>query len=233
MNKKSFTLIELLVVIAIIAILASMLLPALSRAREKAQESSCKNNQKQLGLAMICYANDHKDLLPYADYGSFGEADTWLNALADGYIMNVPFFGVIDRMPTKKMQIYHCPSCHGSLKLAYDSRVRYGDYSMNGLYNYGSHKNSYGIKLISSGSNKYAFLSGVSGRSVLTIKCPSKVVLLKDCGSHLVRSWDWASDHFITWTHSNGMNVLFCDGHVEYVKALGLTSKNLDYRSLD
>ena len=62
--KKGFTLIELLVVIAIIAILAAILFPVFSRAREKARQASCLSNQKQIALSLIMYMNDHESTLP-------------------------------------------------------------------------------------------------------------------------------------------------------------------------
>ena len=68
--KQGFTLIELLVVIAIIAILASLMLPALAKAKHKAVETRCLNNFKQLTLATTIYTSDFNDYMPYPNWGS-------------------------------------------------------------------------------------------------------------------------------------------------------------------
>jgi len=86
--RKGFTLIELLVVVAIIAILAAMLLPALSKAREKARQAACMNNLKQIGLAFFMYANDYDGWLPDSYNGKF----VWYkNPYFVGQYLHVPY----------------------------------------------------------------------------------------------------------------------------------------------
>lgn len=89
--RRGFTLIELLVVIAIIAILAAILFPVFARAREKARQSSCLSNVKQLCTAALMYAQDYDDRLPFAsNYGQY-----W-------YMVLQPY--------VKNSQLFVCPS---------------------------------------------------------------------------------------------------------------------------
>ena len=89
MARRGFTLIELLVVIAIIAILAAILFPVFARAREKARQTSCLSNVRQIETAILTYAQDYNETLPYTWYGASGPPGSyqWPQACAP-YLSN-------------------------------------------------------------------------------------------------------------------------------------------------
>ncbi len=107
--RKKFTLIELLVVIAIIAILASMLLPSLGKARESARGSTCANNLKQLYTAAYMYASDYNSWLPGWDQASGEDYSTCLTKRLSLYVRNT----VLVRSSTKD-KLFTCPSSNNS-----------------------------------------------------------------------------------------------------------------------
>jgi len=107
--RRGFTLIELLVVIAIIAILAAILFPVFAKAREKARQSSCLSNVKQINLAVLSYAQDYDERMPLSYY--------W-NPSRYSYIMFIEPY-------VKNSQVFDCPSMSVKAGLVYNGTRSY------------------------------------------------------------------------------------------------------------
>ncbi len=110
MKRSGFTLIELLVVIAIIAILAAVLFPVFARAREKARQSACTSNEKQIALAVLMYAQDYDETLPaYYNFAATVPAGSryWMEVVMP-YVKNQQVFICPSNPGTNYTQSYGC-----------------------------------------------------------------------------------------------------------------------------
>ncbi|MBW3624400.1 MAG: DUF1559 domain-containing protein [Armatimonadetes bacterium] len=126
--RKGFTLIELLVVIAIIAILAAILFPVFAKARERARQTACLNNMKQIGIGTKLYMDDNDDTYPQS--GLVGRPTGWVVSTAN-FKIDVTKGQIFPHI--KSPQAYVCPSDNHPGQSSADSKT-YLSYSINGVF---------------------------------------------------------------------------------------------------
>jgi prepilin-type N-terminal cleavage/methylation domain-containing protein/prepilin-type processing-associated H-X9-DG protein len=210
-NRSGFTLIELLVVIAIIAILAAILFPVFAQARDKARQTSCISNLRQLGTGMMMYVQDYDDTYPSVWYTDTGH---WANVI-------LPYLGQGKQIWTGGIMI--CPS----------AKYKGWSYAMStGL-------NLWDAKLNANRGVRAAAVSRPS--DVVAIAEAVQVTAWQSTAAHLqaesscwggengsgvgpkIRDDDDLSDKISCYSmpryrHNEGANITFADGHVKWVK---------------
>jgi len=231
--KRGFTLIELLVVIAIIAILGALLLPALAKAKGKAQRANCISNLRQWGLALTLYLDDYNQIFPlpkiasstpgapgynenrptWVDFAAFhaaGQGDNvWYNVLPD-YVGGQPLWQLASAPDgfVSGRKIFDCPTARARLAEFDPSRV---------VFNYGMNpKGPTGLAGASYGTNFSATM----------VANPSAFVFLADGRAHATESPFYGADPAkevgvshcwviqMASRHNAGANLNFADGHV-------------------
>lgn len=197
-SRKGFTLIELLVVIAIIAILAAILFPVFAKAREKARQSACTSNLKQIGLGLMQYAQDYDETMPYLWEPSASLDSLSVSRMDGGYA----HFWILAIQPyVKNDQVFQCPS---------------GNHNCCFMYKRGYNCNGFAIGRA---------MAEIKDPARLIFCADSRVYVA--CAEDQLRDgrtvnpvyYDTANGYFEP-RHSEMVNLLFCDGHAKPQKKI-------------
>jgi len=217
-KRRGFTLIELLVVIAIIAILAAILFPVFAKAREKARQTTCVSNEKQIGLGFMQYVQDYDETYPYnyadsipnAKWGTTGSS---LVAFLDPYI--------------KSTGVWTCPSnsFKPALRDCYPGRFPPMPY----------HYSTSGVII----KNDYPDPVTSPPLSMAKVNVPSGTIMMVeyDCLANYGEAYTvefgncgwycWNTGYpLATRIHSDGANAIWCDGHVKWIKQGTVASRD-------
>jgi prepilin-type N-terminal cleavage/methylation domain-containing protein/prepilin-type processing-associated H-X9-DG protein len=233
--KRGFTLVELLVVIAIIAILAAMLLPALSKAKQRAQTIICMNNLKQLNVCMHLYVVDNNDhFVPNNSIASFtlvmttnGPVYVWTSLPGGSWLPDVDASTEFDPSNivngllfqyNKSLPIYHCPADLSTLESS--SQLRWRSYNLSQSVNGYPQGDPEYFQSIPAWTKYTEVRHPIPSELFVFIDESAETIQDADFGSPPVGGvfeqnvwWDMPSDR-----HSRGANLSFADGHVEHWK---------------
>lgn len=215
--RAAFTLLELLVVVAIIAVLAGLLLPAVSLVRSSANTALCASRLRQIGIAGLTYVEDHNGLVPrvqpWEDGRTWQYKDTvWIAPLMDLMETPVNIPTAVWLFDCRQLPI-SCPEHPNTANAVVGlPPLRYYSYAMN-----------------------YEFCGTPTQFSMRRIEVSSAKVFMSDAGDSPtgfsnIASWNYGppNNFFGTWHHGNG-NILFFDGHCEGRRLSGLAA--LDFHN--
>jgi prepilin-type N-terminal cleavage/methylation domain-containing protein/prepilin-type processing-associated H-X9-DG protein len=232
-KRPGFTLIELLVVIAIIAILAAILFPVFAQAREKARQSTCLSNCKQIGMALMQYEQDYDEAAPGVWFGPVS-ASPWSRPSDDAR-----FWKWMDAVYpyVKNEAVFNCPSDGVNGKYTFRNRSKlngYGSYAMSQAYFCAGDAFSPPTSDYNQGPNIVR---------LPMIARPADTVWIVDGGVKGIKDPDWKSYEFwwcdpneinrsfpeprgpspryfhnVVERHSDTTTAIFCDGHAKALK---------------
>jgi len=230
---RAFTLIELLVVIAIIAILAAILFPVFAQAREKARQTSCLSNEKQLGLAMLQYIQDYDEQFPLSNLQELPGQVGWANLL-EPYV--------------KSVDVYHCPDfSEGVSEETLDQGAESTTYNYNTMLGYGDEDVPKMASYIRSFSSQNLAAVQVVSQTVMLMEafpydassgrpwglgysCSGNIVKQfsvanlwgNPCSNMSLNYWpkgvNWDAQLGAVQVHGGGGNYSFVDGHAKWYR---------------
>jgi len=216
----AFTLIELLVVIAIIAVLASMLLPALARAKEKGRQARCLSNQRQVGLALMMYEGDFQKLPPKAS-----QVFDFMNPKAAGWRNNCLYIisSYLQGEARKSSQVYTCPTASkADIPSIRPTELSAASYLPNAVV----------MELPSTVVRNPSEIIFMQESLWLVSFTALRPAVGTDFGIGSAGHYTFwhdggsASKELYSTLHSQGANLTFVDGHAEYRKAVQLRAKH-------